>query len=115
MLEAYDELGMYVMDETFDMWYMHKNRYDYASDFELCCEADVKAMIEKDFNHPSVIMYSVGNENSEPAFLRGVYDNANKDEEPKVDRLGTPFLNTLDISRFAQKLGVCKKVPTDYR
>ena len=72
MLAACDHLGMYVMDEFADMWYRHKNPADYASDFETCWEADLAAMVEKDRNHPSVIMYSIGNENAEPHEERGV-------------------------------------------
>lgn len=72
MLEACDRLGMYVMDETWDMWYSHKNKYDYASDFIDNYKYDISAMVNRDFNHPSVIMYSIGNEVSEPHQDRGV-------------------------------------------
>lgn len=72
MLDACDELGMYVIDEFSDMWFDHKNPYDYAHDFEACHEKDLAAMVAKDVNHPCVIMYSIGNENTEPAVERGV-------------------------------------------
>lgn len=62
MLRACDELGMYVMDETFDMWNRCKSNYDYGLYFEEWWEKDVTAMVRKDFNHPSVLLYSVGNE-----------------------------------------------------
>lgn len=62
MLRACDELGMYVMDEAFDMWNRCKTNYDYGLYFEEWWEKDVTAMVRKDFNHPSVIFYSVGNE-----------------------------------------------------
>ncbi len=62
LLRACDELGMYVMDETFDMWHRFKGDSDYALFFEEWWEKDTEAMVRKDFNHPSVIMYSVGNE-----------------------------------------------------
>lgn len=62
MLRACDELGMYVMDETFDMWNRCKSDYDYGLYFQEWWEQDVTAMVRKDFNHPSVILYSVGNE-----------------------------------------------------
>lgn len=66
LLRACDRLGMYVMDETFDMWLVHKNPYDYAKDrFISWWEKDVEAMIRKDWSHPSVVMYSIGNEISE--------------------------------------------------
>ena len=72
MLDACDELGMYVLDEFCDVWYEHKTRFDYASDFEANYEADIRAMVEKDRNRASVIFYSIGNENSEPASDKGV-------------------------------------------
>lgn len=72
LLDACDRYGMYVMDETFDMWYYHKNKYDYASDFHTWYLEDTKAMVEQDFNHPSVVMYSIGNEVSEPYKPEGV-------------------------------------------
>ena len=72
MLDACDELGMYVLDEFADVWYEHKTRFDYASDFETNYEADIRAMVKKDRNRASVIFYSIGNENSEPASEKGV-------------------------------------------
>lgn len=72
MLEACDMLGLYVMDELCDMWYEHKNRYDYASHFEKWHASDLTAMIKKDISHPSVIMYSIGNEVTETAEPGGI-------------------------------------------
>lgn len=72
MLAACDFYGMYVMDEAWDMWYGHKNKFDYAADFMAHYREDLQAMVERDYNHPSVIMYSIGNEVSEPAFEKGV-------------------------------------------
>lgn len=62
MLAACDRLGMLVMDEAFDMWAEQKNDDDYGRVFPDWWEADVDAMVRKDRNHPSVIMYSIGNE-----------------------------------------------------
>ncbi len=62
MLRACDELGMYVMDEAFDMWSRCKTDHDYALYFQKWWENDITAMVRKDYNHPSVIMYSIGNE-----------------------------------------------------
>lgn len=72
LVRACDKYGMYLIDETFDMWYMRKSKFDYGKDFEEWWQADTTAMVERDYNHPSVIMYSVGNEVSEPAQARGV-------------------------------------------
>ena len=89
MLEACDHYGMYVMDETFDMWYVRKTKYDYGMDFKECWQSDVRAMVERDFNHPSVIMYSIGNEVSEPGKPDGV-----KQGKEIID-----FVKSIDSSR----------------
>jgi beta-galactosidase len=62
MLDACDRLGMLVMDEAFDMWVRGKTPYDYALDFSQWWAADLESLVAKDYNHPSVIMYSLGNE-----------------------------------------------------
>lgn len=72
LLDACDELGMLVLDEYADMWYIHKTQYDYASLFEANWRSDLKSIVEKDRNHPSVIMYSIGNEVSETSQAKGV-------------------------------------------
>ncbi len=72
LLDACDKLGMYVMDETFDMWYNRKNPHDYGCDFHDWWERDTTAMVERDFNHPSVILYSIGNEVAEPFEQKGI-------------------------------------------
>lgn len=72
MLDACDRLGMLVMDEYVDMWYIHKTQYDYASCMEQQWKQDLADIVEKDFNHPSVVMYSIGNEVSETAQPRGI-------------------------------------------
>lgn len=72
MLEACDHYGMYLMDESFDMWYNRKTKFDYGRDFETCWREDVTAMVQRDYNHPSVILYSIGNEVSEPSESKGI-------------------------------------------
>lgn len=62
MLEACDRLGMLVFDEVFDMWSVSKSTDDYSRSFPEWWERDIDAIVAKDFNHPSVIMYSIGNE-----------------------------------------------------
>jgi beta-galactosidase len=62
LLDACDRVGMLVMDEAFDVWTENKNGFDYAIDFEEWWERDIESMIAKDYNHPSVILYSIGNE-----------------------------------------------------
>ncbi len=72
LLDACDKVGLYVMDEFVDMWYEHKNRFDYATYFEEYYETDLTAMVRKDISHPSVIMYSLGNEVTETAEPSGI-------------------------------------------
>lgn len=62
LLEACDRLGVLVMDEAFDMWHEAKTEDDYARRFDNWWEADVEAMVRSAENHPSVILYSIGNE-----------------------------------------------------
>lgn len=62
MLRACDRLGMLVIDELTDMWDVPKNSHDFSFEFGKCWKEEVRRMISKDYNHPSVIFYSVGNE-----------------------------------------------------
>ena len=62
MLDACDKHGMIVMDETFDIWTEGKSSFDYSLNFPEWWERDVEAMVLKNFNHPSVVFYSIGNE-----------------------------------------------------
>ncbi|WP_223847900.1 glycoside hydrolase family 2 protein [Bifidobacterium reuteri] len=71
-LDACDRRGLLVIDETFDMWYHPKSRHDYASDFDQWWRRDTTAMVMRDVNHPCVVMYSIGNEVSEPASVKGI-------------------------------------------
>ena len=72
ILKACDELGMYVMDELWDMWFHNKTAHDYSFQFMDNYKADIAAMVRRDFNHPSVVLYSIGNEVSEPAMEGGM-------------------------------------------
>lgn len=89
MIQACDECGMYLIDETWDMWYSHKSAHDYAGDFTANYRADVEALVRRDYNHPSVLMYSIGNEVSEPAEQRGV----------ELTRELVTMFHTLDATR----------------
>ncbi len=72
VLEACDEIGMYVMEESFDVWYGSAGVYGYTLYFREEWEKDLELMIRKCFNHPSVIMYSIGNEISETCTEEGI-------------------------------------------
>lgn len=62
MLRACDKVGLYVMNESFDTWFGLKSPYDYAMYFSQESSKDLADMIRVSYNHPSVIMYSIGNE-----------------------------------------------------
>jgi beta-galactosidase len=62
MLDACDRTGLLVMDEAFDMWTIGKVQNDYSRYFPEWWERDITAMVEKDYNHPCVVLYSIGNE-----------------------------------------------------
>lgn len=89
LLRACDEQGMLVMDEYTDAWYIHKTKYDYAAEVKSNYKKDLKSMVSKDYNHPSVVMYSTGNEVSETAQQKGIRFCAEL----------TDYLHELDASR----------------
>lgn len=62
LLRACDRVGMYVMDEAFDMWSRPKKDCDYSLFLDKWWREDLISMVEKDYDHPSVILYSLGNE-----------------------------------------------------
>lgn len=61
-LAACDRLGLLVIDESFDGWRESKTPYDYAKFFDDWWQRDIEAMVLRDRNHPSIIMWSTGNE-----------------------------------------------------
>jgi beta-galactosidase len=62
LLDMTDRMGILVMDEAFDVWQRRKTPLDHHLFFDDWHEQDLRAMIRRDYNHPSVIMWSVGNE-----------------------------------------------------
>ncbi len=67
LLDAADRMGFLVMDEAFDMWGMAKVKNGHGKYFEEWGERDLRDMIRRDRNHPSVVMWSIGNEILEQA------------------------------------------------
>lgn len=61
-LDACDRIGLLVIDESFDGWKEQKTPFDYASIFDEWWQRDIEAMVKRDRNHPSIIMWSSGNE-----------------------------------------------------
>lgn len=76
LIEACDRLGMYVFDEAFDAWGMAKRGGDYSQFFDTDWEKDLTAFVKRDRNHPSVIIWSTGNEIPERGGLDRGYEMA---------------------------------------
>ena len=72
LLDACDRLGVLMMDEYVDVWDIHKTKYDYVLHLAQWWQDDLREMVEKDFNHPSVIMYSTGNEMADTSEKKGI-------------------------------------------
>jgi beta-galactosidase len=61
-LDACDRLGLLVLDEPLDVWTVSKRKYDYAQYFDDWWKGDIDSMVMRDRNHPSIIMWGIGNE-----------------------------------------------------
>lgn len=72
LLDVCDRLGVLVMDEYIDHWYIHKTQHDYVDYFNDWWRRDLNDMVRKDRSHPSVVLYSTGNEVSETAQPKGI-------------------------------------------
>jgi len=90
LLEACDAHGMLVMDELTDVWTKSKTAFDSSIGFDERWRRDVAALVAKDANHPSVILYSIGNEILELATPHGATWSRRIAEE----------FRTLDPTRF---------------
>jgi len=88
-LDACDHIGMLVIDESFDMWKEEKNPYDYHLYFNDWWKKDIESMILRDRNHPSVIMWSIGNE----------IPNRHKPEIVEVAKMLGDFIRLIDPTR----------------
>ena len=118
-LDACDRLGILVIDETFDMWQISKNPQDYANYFDDWWQKDVDAMVLRDRNHPSIIMWSIGNEipergspvGSETSKMMVEYIktlDTTRSVTAAVNGLGPdkdPYFATLDISGYNYSFG----------
>jgi beta-galactosidase len=62
LLDLTDRMGIIVLDEAFDMWKKEKTKYDYHLDWDAWHVRDLSDMVRRDRNHPSVFMWSIGNE-----------------------------------------------------
>jgi len=102
LLAAADRHGLLVMEEFTDVWTRAKTTHDYATDFEEWHERDLEAMVANAYNHPSVIMYSIGNEIAETGQPSGIGLNQRlvsilraADATRPITNGVNPFLNLL--------------------
>ena len=118
-LAACDRLGVLVMDEAFDCWKYGKNAYDYHLFFNDWWKRDVESTVTRDRNHPSIIMWSIGNEIPEKGTPEGAQEAAmlvkyvkeidntravtSAVNDLKVDK--DPYLAALDVSGYNYEFG----------
>jgi beta-galactosidase len=89
LLDACDRLGMLVIDEAFDCWEGGKNQLDYHIWFKDWWQRDLESLVLRDYNHPSVIMWSIGNE----------IPNREKPEVVAVAKRLSGYVRQLDSTR----------------
>jgi beta-galactosidase len=90
-METCDRLGLLVIHETFDQWQRSKRKNDYAQFFDEWSDSDLAASVRRDRNHPSIIMWSTGNEVEQRA------------DQPEGDLISGRLVNTIrkyDTSRY---------------
>lgn len=91
LLKACDKVGLYVMNEAFDSWYRIKTRGNpYTSRFMELFREDVEVMVQESYNHPSVLIYSIGNEIPEAGGVKGV----------RVGKAIVDVIHALDTTRL---------------
>jgi len=88
-LDACDRLGMLVIDEAFDMWREANNPQDYHLYFDSSWHSDIESMIYRDRNHPSIIIWSIGNE----------IHNSDKPEVAQLAKTIADFVRSIDSTR----------------
>ncbi len=90
LLDVCDRMGMLVIDEIFDCWVNGKKAYDYHLWFDRYAKEDVTAMVKCHRNHPSVVMWSTGNE---------IYERGGKNDGYRVGKMIADTIKENDPSR----------------
>ncbi|MFV0362943.1 MAG: glycoside hydrolase family 2 TIM barrel-domain containing protein [Suipraeoptans sp.] len=112
VLEACDEEGMLVMEETFNVWNVMRFIDDYAAFFQDNWETDLASVVDNAYNHPSVIMYCIGNEIQEIITASGTTlcrEIANKMHELDPQRYSTLAINGMvcvfsEMGKYAEQM-----------
>lgn len=90
LLDLCDEMGLLVQDEAFDVWHIPKVENGYNKFFDEWGEQDIKDMVRRDRNHPSVFMWSIGNE---------ILEQSKKEEGPRQAKRLSDFVKEIDNTR----------------
>jgi beta-galactosidase len=129
LLEICDSIGLMVMVESFDEWKNGKNLNGYNRFFDQWAEKDMVAMIQRDRNHPSVIMWSIGNEIREQDEINGknkaqfLVDICHREDPTRPTTAGfdrpdgalkNGLTDVVDLVGFNYKPFVYKKVHQDH-
>lgn len=125
LLELCDKMGFIVMDEAFDMWRKKKSPYDYSRNFPEWHEKDLTDMILRDRNHPSIFMWSIGNEileqwshidadtlNLQQANMILNFANTLNKPELKGEKMHINSLLTIKLADIVKKLDPTRPVTT---
>ncbi|MCX6307912.1 MAG: beta-galactosidase, partial [Bacteroidia bacterium] len=129
LLQLCDSMGMLVDVEAFDEWQHGKNKNGYGNYFDKWSQKDIRSMVRRDRNHPSVIMWSIGNEIHEQALPEGkemaaALANACREEDPTrpvtagfnghVLAIKNGLADAVDIVGFNYKPGDYKKKHAEF-
>ncbi len=107
LLEAADRLGLLVQDEAFDCWKRGKGAKDYSQFYDAWHVKDLQAMVRRDRNHPSVFMWSIGNEIAEqnlPEFPKHLAGIVHAEDPTRPVSAGCNNANAAIDSGFAKYL-----------
>jgi beta-galactosidase len=128
LLELADKMGFLVMDEAFDVWVRQKTPFDFHLIFPDWHEQDLRALLRRDRNHPSVILWSIGNEvgeqftGAEGAALAKQLNDLVHEEEPtrptttamNTARPGSPFAAAVDMDGLNYQGAGIRGAPGQY-
>src|SRR5690606_26731619 len=87
LMNLADEVGLFIVSEAFDMWERSKTTYDYARFFKEWAYRDVQSWVKRDRNHPSLIMWSIGNE---------IYDTHADERGQEITKLLMDYVHQFD-------------------
>lgn len=87
LMDLADEMGFLVLSEAFDMWERPKTTYDYARFFRDWAYKDVRSWVRRDRNHPSLLMWSIGNE---------IYDTHADERGQEITRMLMGYVREFD-------------------